>query len=282
MTRFAARTGTREKITVTAHASIVRPGRLQGRVALITGGTSGIGQATALLFSQEGARVAITGRRAALGRAMVAQIEAEGGEAIYIEADHTRAEDCRRAVEAVLATWGRVDILCNNAGVVPAGAAESTSEEAWSYTLALNVTAVWRMSKLVLPLMRAQGGGVIVNTASDWGVVAGRNAVAYCTSKGAVVQMTRAMALDHARENIRINAVCPGDTFVQRWVTDGYFEGAGGQDLEAALQESGQALPMGRVGQPEEIARAILFLASDDSSFVTGSALLVDGGNTAT
>ena len=282
MTRFAARTRTGEKITVTAHASIIQAGRLQGRVALITGGTSGIGQATALLFSQEGARVAITGRRAALGRAVVAQIEAEGGEAIYIEADHTRAEDCQRAVEAVLATWGRVDILCNNAGVVPAGAAESTSEEVWSYTLALNVTAVWRMSKLVLPLMRAQGGGVIVNTASDWGVVAGRDAVAYCTSKGAVVQMTRAMALDHARENIRINAVCPGDTFVQRWVTDGYFEGAGGQDLEAALQESGQALPMGRVGQPEEIARAILFLASDDSSFVTGSALLVDGGNTAT
>jgi NAD(P)-dependent dehydrogenase (short-subunit alcohol dehydrogenase family) len=129
---------------------------------------------------------------------------------------------------------------------------------------------------------RAQGGGVIVNTASDWGLVAGQDAVAYCTSKGAVVQMTRAMALDHARENIRINAVCPGDTFVQRWVDNGYFEGAGRVDLEAALQESGQALPLGRVGRPEEIARAILFLASDDSSFVTGSALLADGGNTAT
>ena len=226
--------------------------------------------------------MAITGRRAALGQAVVARIEAGEGKAIFIEADHTRAEDCQRTVETVLSTWGRVDILCNNAGVVPFGTAESTSEEAWSYTLALNVTAVWRMSKLVLPLMRAQGGGVIVNTASDWGLVAGQNAVAYCTSKGAVVQMTRAMALDHARENIRINAVCPGDTFVQRWVTDGYFEGASGADLEAALQEAGQALPMGRVGQPEEIARAILFLACDDSSFVTGSALLVDGGNTAT
>jgi len=138
------------------------------------------------------------------------------------------------------------------------------------------------MSKLVLPLMRAQGGGVIVNTASDWGLVAGKEAVAYCTSKGAVVLMTRAMALDHARENIRINAVCPGDTFVQRWVDNGYFEGAGGVDLETAIKESGQALPIGRFGRPEEIAKAILFLASDDSSFVTGSALLVDGGNTAT
>ena len=266
---------------MTTHNSIVRPGRLQGRVALITGGTSGIGQTTALLFSQEGARVAITGRRAALGRAVVAQIEAEGGEAIHIKADHTRAEDCQRAVELVLATWGRVDILCNNAGVVPAGTAESTLEEVWSYTLALNVTAVWRMSKLVLPVMRAQGGGVIVNTASDWGLVAGRDAVAYCASKGAVVQMTRAMALDHARENIRINAVCPGDTFVQRWIEDGYFEGSDAVDLEQALRESGAALPMGRVGRADEIARAILFLASDDSSFVTGSALLVDGGNTA-
>ena len=264
------------------NASIVRTGRLQGRVALITGATSGIGEATALLFAQEGARVAITGRRTALGHAVVARIEAAGGEAIFVQADHTQFEDCRRTVETVLTTWGRIDILCNNAGVVPAGTAESTSEEVWSYTLALNVTALWRMSKLVLPLMRKQGGGVIVNTASDWGLVAGENAVAYCTSKGAVVQMTRAMALDHARENIRINAVCPGDTFVQRWVDNGYFQDAGGVDLEAALQESGQALPMGRVGQPEEIARAILFLASDDSSFVTGSAMLVDGGNTAT
>lgn len=261
---------------------VVRAGRLQGRVALITGGTSGIGEATALLFAREGACVAITGRRTALGQAVVERIAAGGGEAIFVEADHTRAEDCQRAVETVLARWGRVDILCNNAGIVPAGTAEGTSEEVWSRTLALNVTAVWRMSKLVLPHMRAQGGGVIVNTASDWGLVAGREAVAYCTSKGAVVQMTRAMALDHARENIRINAVCPGDTFVQRWVEDGYFAGSGGVDLEKALQESGEALPMGRVGRPEEIARAILFLASDDSSFVTGSALLVDGGNTAT
>lgn len=265
-----------------ANASIVRTGRLQDRVALITGATSGIGEATALLFAQEGARVAITGRRAALGQAVAARIEAAGGEAIFVQADHTRLEDCRRSVDAVLARWGRIDILCNNAGVVPGGTAESTSEKVWSHTLALNVTAVWRMSKLVLPHMRSQGGGVIVNTASDWGLVAGQEAVAYCTSKGAVVQMTRAMALDHARENIRINAVCPGDTFVQRWVDNGYFEGAGGVDLETAIKESGQALPIGRFGRPEEIAKAILFLAGDDSSFVTGSALLVDGGNTAT
>jgi NAD(P)-dependent dehydrogenase (short-subunit alcohol dehydrogenase family) len=128
--------------------------------------------------------------------------------------------------------------------------------------------------------MRAQGGGVIVNNASDWGLVGGKEAVAYCASKGAVVQLTRAMALDHARENIRINAVCPGDTFVERWLTEGYFEGGTGVD-QPSLLEDGSHLPMGRVGQADEIARAVLFLASDDSSYVTGVALPVDGGNTA-
>jgi len=136
------------------------------------------------------------------------------------------------------------------------------------------------MSKLALPHMRAQGGGVIVNNASDWGLVGAPNAVAYCASKGAVVQMTRAMALDHARENIRINAVCPGDTFVERWLQEGYFKETGAS-LEKGLMEMGEALPLSRVGQPEEIAQAVLFLASDESAFMTGATLMVDGGNTA-
>lgn len=258
-----------------------RPGRLEGRIALITGGTSGIGKATALLFSQEGAAVVITGRRVELGQEVVAEMEAQGGQAAFLAADHTAAEDCRQVVERVIADFGRLDILFNNAGLVLSGTAESTSEEDWSQALDLNVTAVWRMSRLVLPYMRAQGGGVIVNNASDWGLVGGKNAVAYCTSKGAVVQMTRAMALDHARENIRINAVCPGDTFVERWVQKGYFSGSDSRAVEAGLQELGEALPMGRVGQADEIARAVLFLASNDSSFMTGAALVVDGGNTA-
>jgi NAD(P)-dependent dehydrogenase (short-subunit alcohol dehydrogenase family) len=256
-------------------------GRLEGRVTLITGGTSGIGQATALLFAQEGAVVVITGRRVEQGAKTVAHIEAEGGQARFVAADHGRAEDCRRVVETVITELGRLDILFNNAGVVMSGTAENTSEADWRYTLDLNVTAVWRMSKLALPHLRAQGGGVIINNASDWGLVAGQNAVAYCTSKGAVVQLTRAMALDHAQENIRINAVCPGDTFVERWGQDGYFQGSGKVDRQTALAQSGAALPMGRVGWPEEIAKAVLFLASDDSSFMTGATLVVDGGNTA-
>ncbi len=254
---------------------------LTGKVALITGGTSGIGRATALLLAQEGAAVALTGRRAELGQAVAAQIEAAGGRALFIPADHTRPEDCGRVVDAVVATFGRVDILFNNAGIVVKGTAETTPDEIWSRTLDLNVTAVWRMSKLVLPLMRSQGGGVIINNASDWGLVGGLEAVAYCTSKGAVVQMTRAMALDHAREGIRINAVCPGDTFVERWVETGYFSNSHGGDVEAGLQDAGQALPLGRVGRAEEIAQAVLFLASDASSFMTGATLVVDGGNTA-
>jgi NAD(P)-dependent dehydrogenase (short-subunit alcohol dehydrogenase family) len=254
--------------------------RLKDKVALITGATSGIGRATVLLFAQEGARVAFTGRRREKGEALAAEISAHGGAARFILADHTRLADCQRAVDETLAHFGRLDILFNNAGLVLGGTAESTSEADWADTFALNVTGVWRMCKVAIPRMRAQGGGVIVNNASDWGVVAGRASVAYCASKGAVVQLTRAMAVDHARENIRINAVCPGDTFVERWTSEGYFRNAAGS-VEEMLRDMGQDLPMGRVGRTDEIARAVLFLACEDSSFMTGAALLVDGGNTA-
>ncbi|MGA2505543.1 MAG: glucose 1-dehydrogenase [Anaerolineales bacterium] len=263
------------------HPPLEHRGKLEGRVALITGATSGIGHTTAILFATEGAIVAFTGRRLDRGKTVADQIGLLGGRALFIPADHTREEDCRKVVDMVGSQYGRLDILFNNAGVVPSGNAESTTEADWALTFELNVTAVWRMSRMVLPLMRVQGRGVIVNNASDWGVVGAPDAVAYCASKGAVIQMTRAMALDHARENIRINAVCPGDTIVERWAEDGYFKGSGPVGLEQALKESGAALPMGRVASPEEIAKAVLFLASDDSSFMTGATLLVDGGNTA-
>jgi meso-butanediol dehydrogenase/(S,S)-butanediol dehydrogenase/diacetyl reductase len=236
--------------------------RLQGKAALITGGTSGIGAATAALFAQEGARVAITGRRAERGEKVALQTGAT-----YIPADHRQFGDCERSVQAAIAAFGRIDILFNNAGIVTGGTAEQVSEADWSETLLINVTAVWRMSRLVLPIMRAQGGGVIVNNASDWGLVGGKDAVAYCASKGAVVQLTRSMALDHARENIRINAVCPGDVFVERWVEAGYDTGANAAgSLDGLLASMADALPLGRVGKEGEIAKAVLFLASDDSS----------------
>ena len=256
-------------------------GRLAGKVALITGATSGIGKATAIVFAAEGASLVITGRRSKLGREVEAQIRAGKAPCTFIEADHTLPGDCRQVVEAALQEFGRIDILFNNAGIVTSGPAETTSDEVWNDTLAINVTAVWRMCKLVVPVMKKQGGGVIVNNGSDWSVVADRDAFAYIASKGAVGLMTKSMALDFASDNIRVNAVCPGDTLVESWLEKGYFEGSNQAEIEQAIKEAAAYIPMGRYGTPEEIAKAVLFLASDDSSFMTGHLLLVDGGNTA-
>ncbi len=255
--------------------------RLKDKVAIITGATSGIGKATALRFAEEGAALVITGRRAGLGTAAEAEIRQRGARCVFVEADHTKEADCQRVVDSALKEFGRIDILFNNAGIVPKGTAEETTEESWQKTLDINITAVWRMSRLVIPHMRRQGKGAIVNNGSDWSVVAGRGVVAYTMSKGAVALMTKAMALDHAREGIRVNAVCPGDTFVDRWMETGYFEGSDPVTLEEAIRESSSYIPMGRFGRPEEIANAVLFLASDEASFVTGHLLLADGGNTA-
>jgi NAD(P)-dependent dehydrogenase (short-subunit alcohol dehydrogenase family) len=256
-------------------------GKLTGKVAIITGATSGIGKATALLFAEEGADLVITGRRAELGGRVSDEIRQKGARCVFIQADHSKAGDCSRVIERTLAEYGRVDILFNNAGIVTGGTAETTTDEVWDETLAVNVTAVWYMCKLVIPLMKEQGGGVIVNNGSDWSVVAGRDAFPYVVSKGAVGLMTKAMAIDFARDNIRVNAVCPGDTFVDRWLEKGYFEYSDPVSLEQAIRDSSDYIPMGRFGKPEEIASAVLFLASDDSTFVTGHLLLVDGGNTA-
>ncbi|MBI2758684.1 MAG: SDR family oxidoreductase [Chloroflexi bacterium] len=256
-------------------------GKLNGRVAIVTGATSGIGKATALLFADEGADIVITGRRVDLGEGALNEIRSKGVRGVFIAADHTQADDCRRVVDAAIKEFGRIDILFNNAGIVTSGTAESTSDEVWNDTLAINVSAVWRMCKLVIPHMKKQGKGAIVNNGSDWSVVAGRNAFAYIASKGAVGLMTKSMALDFAQDGIRVNAVCPGDTFVDRWIEKGYFEHSGPVTLEEAMKESSAYIPMRRFGKPEEIAQAVLFLASDDSSFVTGHLLLVDGGNTA-
>ena len=256
-------------------------GKLTGKVAIITGATSGIGKATANLFAEEGADLVITGRRAKLGQRVEEEIRQKGGRCVFVQADHSQADDCSHVLERTLAEYGRVDILFNNAGIVTGGTAETTTDEVWNETMAVNVTAVWHMCKLVIPHMKKQGGGVIVNNGSDWSVVAGKDAFPYVVSKGAVGLMTKAMALDYARDNIRVNAVCPGDTFVDRWLEKGYFESSDPVTIEEAMKESSAYIPMGRFGKPDEIASAVLFLASNDSSFVTGHLLLVDGGNTA-
>jgi NAD(P)-dependent dehydrogenase (short-subunit alcohol dehydrogenase family) len=255
--------------------------RFNEKVVIITGGTSGIGAATAKMFSKEGAITVITGRRVEKGERIVGQIRDKGGEAIYIEADHRQVKDCHRVVQKCIEQFGRIDVLFNNAGIVLKGTAEETLESDWQAVMDLNVTAVWRMSKLVIPYMRQSNKGVIINNASDWGLVGGKAAVAYCTSKGAVIQMTKAMALDHARENIRINAVCPGDTYVERWTEAGYYQNSEPVDEKRARAESGAEIPMGRVGEVEEIAQAVLFLASEEAAYITGTTLVVDGGNIA-
>jgi NAD(P)-dependent dehydrogenase (short-subunit alcohol dehydrogenase family) len=249
--------------------------KLYGKTALITGGTSGIGAETARLFAAEGAQVAITGRRRALGEAL-----AESIGLLFIEADVRQQADCQRCVEACIDAFGRIDILFNNAGIVPSGTILDTPPEVWLDTFATNVHGMFFMTRAALPEMIAAGGGVIVNNASDWGISGAQNAAAYAASKGAVVQLTRSLALDHARQGIRVNAICPGDTYVERWRERGdYLSGSG--DFERRLQEAGAAFPMGRVAHVSEIARGVLFLASDDSSYMTGQMLIIDGGNTA-
>ncbi len=256
-------------------------GKLSGRTAIITGATSGIGKATAVLFAQEGAALIITGRRQNLGQQVMNEIRQSGGQCIFVQADHTLPHDCERTVEQSIINFGHLDILFNNAGIVTYGNAETVSEDDWIRTMDINVTSVWRMSRLAIPHMRKNGKGSIVNNGSDLSVVGAKGYLPYAASKGAVALMTKSMALDLASENIRVNAVCPGDTFVERWLEHGYYEHGTPATQEEAMQRSAAGLPMGRFASVEEVARAVLFLASDDSSFITGHTLMVDGGKTA-
>lgn len=251
--------------------------RLKDKVALITGGTSGIGEATALLFAREGACVAIAGRNAERGKGVVKRIEQAGGEAILVRADVSLAADCRRAVEATVKAFGGIDILFNNAGVFYAQTAVECSEREWDEQIDVNLKGTFLMSKFALPGMIARKRGVIINNASGWGIVGGDHAVAYCASKGGVVLMTKAMAIDHGPQGIRVNCVCPGDVETPMLPADAKMRGLKWDQYIAACANR----PLGRVGTVDEIARAVLFLASDDSSFMTGAALVVDGGGTA-
>ena len=251
--------------------------RLNDRVGLVTGGTSGIGEATALLFAREGARVAITGRNVARGTAVVQRIKNLGREAIFIRADVSLASDCQQAVDETVRALGAIDVLFNNAGVFYPQTALECSEREWDEQIDVNLKGAFLMSKYTLPGMIARKRGVIVNNASGWGIVGGDHAVAYCASKGGVVLMTKAMAIDHGGQGIRVNCICPGDVETPMLPMDAKMRGLKWEDYIAGCANR----PLGRVGTVDEIAKAVLFLASDDSSFMTGAALIVDGGGTA-
>jgi NAD(P)-dependent dehydrogenase (short-subunit alcohol dehydrogenase family) len=252
-------------------------GRLAGKRALITGGGSGIGRAMALLFAHEGAAVAVVDLDEAGGEAVAGMIEEKGGQAIFVRCDVTQAQDCLSAVRRTVDELGGLDILINNAGIIRRATVLDTTEEEWDRVMAVNVKSIFLFSKVAVPVMVRAGGGVIINTGSGWGLVGGRRAVSYCASKGAVVNMTRAMALDHGEQNIRVNCICPGDTDTPMLRDEARQLG---ETDERFLEEAAQR-PLRRVGRPEDIAQAALYLASDGASFVTGTALVVDGGGLA-
>jgi NAD(P)-dependent dehydrogenase (short-subunit alcohol dehydrogenase family) len=241
-------------------------GKLEGKVALVTGAGSGIGRATALLFAKEGAKVAVADCAPVGGQEAVRMIEEDGGEAVFIGADVSKAADVERMVKTVVDTYGRIDILYNNVGIDTAfGYTAEKTEEDWDIVLDTNLKSVFLCSKYAIPVMLNSGGGVVINTASVSGTGGVPGTSAYCVSKAGVIVLTKTMALEYAKQNIRVNCICPG---VIRTPTS--------EPWLSRIQVD--RLPQRRVGQPEEIARAALYLASDDSSYVTGECLAVDGG----
>lgn len=249
-----------------------------GKAVIVTGGTSGIGAAIAQAFGASGAKLMITGRNAERGVAVKARIESEGSTARFMAGDITDSAFCNALVEATVERFSGLDILVNSAGIIYHATVEQTSDEQWHETMSVNIDAVFFASRAAIPALRQRGGGVIVNIASDAGLSGSPHLVAYCASKGAVIQITRAMAIDHANEDIRIVAVCPGD--VDTPMLRGEFAQRG-VGAEAGLRESARAVPLGRVCTPDEVADLVLYVASDAARFMTGTTIALDGGSRA-
>lgn len=248
--------------------------RLQGKTALITGGGEGIGKATALLFSREGAKVGIMGRtKSKLDD--TAGMSDGPGEISAFQGDVSREEDVKRVVDEFVSSFGKIDILFNNAGILEPGTVVTTSSEVWDRTMNINLKGVFLMSKYVVPVMAENGGGSIINNSSVLGMVGMENCVAYNATKGAVRQVSRSMAIDHAKDNIRVNSVCPG--YIKTKM-DVEFMGNPPDAEEQLDRIAAEMIPLVRRAEPEEVGYAVLYLASDESKYVTGSDLVIDGG----
>jgi NAD(P)-dependent dehydrogenase (short-subunit alcohol dehydrogenase family) len=250
---------------------------LRGKVALITGGASGIGSAIALTFTSAGARVAVADVDEVGGERILLEVKDQGGEARFFPCDVSKSDQCARVAEEIERAFEGLHILVNAAGVILRATVVETDETDWDRILDVNLKGTFLMCKFALPLILKSGGGAIVNISSGWGLSGGRKAAAYCASKGGVVLLTKAMALDHASQNVRVNCVCPGDTDTPMLREEARQMG---QSMAIFLKGATNR-PLGRAGTSEEVARAVLFLASESASFITGTTLVVDGGGLA-
>ena len=251
--------------------------RLENKKAIVTGGAGGIGRATCLALAAEGASVAVVDMNAVVAEEVAAEIRERGGIAIAIAADVSSEADIERVIATAVEELGGVNVVFNNAGIIRRTTAVETTVEEWDRVFGVNVRSIFLMCKHIVPVMEAAGGGSIINTGSGWGLKGGGQAISYCASKGAVVNMTRALAIDHGPAGIRVNSVNPGDVNTGMLVEEARQLA---QDTNSFLAEAADR-PLRRMGEPSEVAQAVLWLASDESSYVSGSALVVDGGGLA-
>jgi NAD(P)-dependent dehydrogenase (short-subunit alcohol dehydrogenase family) len=250
---------------------------LEGKVAMVTGAASGIGRGISLRLAEMGAFLALLDIDGIKGRATAADIETHGGAAIFVSCDVRSAADCRHAVESVIAQRDKIDILCNCAGIAIRKDIVELTEDEWDLALDVTLKGIYLLSREVVPHMARNGGGSIINIGSGWSLKGGPRAASYCAAKGGAVNLTRAMAIDHGKQNIRVNCVCPGDVETPMLLSECAQLG---EDRQTFMREAANR-PLARVGTPDDIANAVLFLASSMSTWITGAALVVDGGGLA-